>query len=512
MKTTRLDTSPQAAATVFPKCAGRLRAAREPQRRRQNPLPCLLALIVLWPLAAALGVEGPPVPGGGGFTNILLNSWSFTDTTNWLSDRGYAPLSFTNLNVSDLGAGTALVLDSPDAAWLQYNVVENDSHTNLTVDQGSVMFWFAPDWAGTNEGGTGPGQWGRLIEVGSYTADARFGWWSLYADPDGVNLYFAAQTNDGSQAIYLSAPIDWTTNRWHLLALTYCATNSALYVDGELATNGLPVTYWPGPDVLANGFWIGSDSNGVAQARGMFDSLKTYANVLDPDFIADTFDYDSFPYYMNPMNIGNLSPAPSGPQMTPYFAAITGSGYLSANVSAVGNCTTNSNVWITNIVATVITNVVPTNGTVNLAFTIWGGSNSLPYDVFATSALRYPITNAVWAWMGQGYSCYRYTLTNLPMTGAWLILGTPQDTDGDGLTDAYELLISHTDPQKADTSGDGMLDGWKVLWGLDLLANNPAQPSKRANFTYYLEGWLDTVSGVRGETVGADIEGNVTGN
>ena len=42
--------------------------------------------------------------------------------------------------------------------------------------------------------------------------------------------------------------------------------------------------------------------------------------------------------------------------------------------------------------------------------------------------------------------------------------------------------------------------------------NNPAQTAQRANFNYYLEGWLSTVSGVRGETVGTDAEGNVTGN
>ena len=57
-----------------------------------------------------------------------------------------------------------------------------------------------------------------------------------------------------------------------------------------------------------------------------------------------------------------------------------------------------------------------------------------------------------------------------------------------------------------------MLDGWKVLWGLDPLLNNPAQSGLRCNFTYYLEGWLSGVSGVRAETVGSDAEGNVTGN
>lgn len=416
-------------------------------------------------------------------------------------------MSFTNLSSSALGNGPAVVVDSAGPAWLQYNVIENDGTTNLTVDQGSVMFWFAPYWAGTNEGGTGPGQWSRLIEVGSYTTNASYGWWSLYTDPDGVNVYFSAQTNDGSQGNYLSAPIDWATNRWHLLALTYSATNCTLYVDGELVTNGLPVTYWPGPDVLANGFYIGSASDGTAQAHGMMDSLTTYAGPLDAGTIHDTFWFGLVPYDFNPYNSANFSSAPYTPASTPTFVAITGSGYLLTVATNLSGCVTSSNVWLTNVVAT-----VATNGTLNLAFTIAGGSNSLAYDVFATPALQIPITNAQWAWMGQGYQCSRYTLTNLPGSTAYLILGTPLDSDGDGVTDAYEMLVSHTDPHKADTSGDGMLDGWKVYWGLNPLVNNPAQTGQRANFNYYLEGWLSTVSGVRGETVGADAEGNVTGN
>src|SRR4029077_3625161 len=91
-------------------------------------------------------------------------------------------------------------------------------------------------------------------------------------------------------------------------------------------------------------------------------------------------------------------------------------------------------------------------------------------------------TNYQWAWMGQGYSCNRYTLTNLPSGSAYLILGTPQDSDADGLRDAYELLVSHTDPHKSDTIGDGMLDGWKVVWGLNPLLNNTAQTAERSNY------------------------------
>ena len=319
-----------------------------------------------------------------------------------------------------------------------------------------------------------------------------------------MNLYFSAQGSDGSQTNYLSVPIDWTTNRWHLIALTYSATNSALYLDGALATNGIPVTCLPGSNALANGFCIGSTSNGTAQAHGMFDSLATYANPIDAGTVDDTYWY-SFPaYYLNPFNEANISSAPSSPQGTPYFAAITGSGYMQ-NLGTVTNCQSSSAVWITNMVATVLTN----SETVNLAFTIAGGSNGLPYDVFATAALAMPITNAQWAWMGQGYSCTRYLLTNLPPRSAMIILGTALDSDQDGLTDAYELLVSHTNPHLADTSGDGMMDGWKVLWGLNPQVNNILQAAERANYTYDPAGWLKQVTGQRGETVGPDAEGNV---
>ena len=482
------------------------------RRRKQGPqswapVQWILLLTLLCPLAGAPGA-GIPDPGDPGPTNILLSAWYFTDTTNWVSDKGYSPVSFTNLNVSDLGAGTALVVDSPDPAWLQYNVIENDGTTNLTVSEGILMFWFAPNWAGTNVGGTGPGEWSRLIEVGSYTEDASYGWWSVYLDPAGANLNFSAQGNDGSQTNYLSVPIAWTTNMWHLLAITYStATNCALYIDGEWVTNGPPITCVPGPDVLANGFYIGSASNGTAQAHGIFDSLETYANPLDAGTIASTFGYESCPYYMNPMNVANLASAPSSPQITPAFVAITGSGYLTS-LGTVANCVTSSVVWMTNVVATLLT-----NGTVSLAFTISGGSNGYPYDVFATSGLvGNSITNAQFGWMGQGYQCTRYLLTNLPATSALLILGTPQDTDQDGLTDAYELLVSHTDPSKPDSSGDGMLDGWKVLWGLNPSAINTLQTTQRANYTYDPAGWLNQVAGWRGETLVPDAEGNVKQN
>jgi hypothetical protein len=164
-----------------------------------------------------------------------------------------------------------------------------------------------------------------------------------------------------------------------------------------------------------------------------------------------------------------------------------------------------SNVWFTNVVA-----FVAANGTMNLTFTIAGGSNDVAYDVFANSILPpagsrdYP-----WAWMGRGYHCNTYTLTNLPTYSAFLILGQPTDSDRDGLTDAYEQLVSQTNPANADTDGDGMMDGWEVIQGLDALADDSALTGWRSNFNYDSGGWLTELFGIREKTIGLDAEGNV---
>jgi hypothetical protein len=146
--------------------------------------------------------ELPGLPGGGdgGNTNdVLLDSWSFADTNYWTSDLGYYPRSFTNLAVGANGPGNALLIDSTNQAWLQFNVYETSGATNLNVvSNGSLMFWYAPNWASTsntNESGTGPGVWSRLIETG--TTNGSLGWWSLYMDSGGNNLYFSAQDGSG---------------------------------------------------------------------------------------------------------------------------------------------------------------------------------------------------------------------------------------------------------------------------------------------------------------------------
>jgi hypothetical protein len=424
----------------------------------------------------------PGFPSGDGPTNTPLDSWSFYEHTNWTSDYGYSPVSFTNLNFAQLGNGMSLVVDTNVPAWLQYNVYESDGTTNLTVAQGTVTFWFAPNWNSTNQGGLGPQEWGRLFEVGSYTTNSSYGLWSIYVDPAGANLYFSTQTNDLSSNVWtwLSAPISWTTNYFHFIALTYSATNTVLYLDGVLATNGPPVTVYPGSDVLTNGFYIGSDSNGVYQAHGLFNTVATYSYALNSNDVAGIYSWDHQIYEISPWNIpfmDSVSSATSSPSYLPTYDAIAGQGNLQW-VTNASSCVTTTNiyqVWITNVVTT--TSGSGTNITMNITFTIEGGADGVPFDVFANSVLGFGNSSFPWAWEGQGYHCNTYKLTGLPNAACFLILGTPLDSDGDGLTDAYEKLKSHTDPNNPDTDGDGISDSDEVLNHTDPLTANGAIPA-----------------------------------
>jgi hypothetical protein len=460
--------------------------------RTVDPLRLIGLLALLYIFARQASAQ--PVPPGSDtnyYYGTPLQSFSFSDTNYWTSDFGVYPNSFYNLASSPLGDGTALVVDSGDPALLQYNVTEETGTNNLSVGpSGSVFLWFAPtSWSGTNHGGTGPGVWGRLLEVGDESSG--YGRWSLYVDPDGVNLYFTVQTNGGPAVTYLSAPIEWWTNRWHSIALTYTPTNSILYLDGYAATNGPGITNFPGSEVTANGLFIGSDNNGNNQAHGMFDDITTYDYPLSANTVAVADLTGEMYLLLNPRNPANWAgSAPSAPSSNPNYNVITGAGYLHY-LGASDSCVTSSNVWMTNV------NASATSQPMTFNFTIAGGTYGLMYDIFATPALTLPITNGLWSWMGQGGTCSRYSIPNLPTLGSVLfILGTSLDSDGDGLTDAYELLVSHSNPNVVDTDGNGMPDGWQVL-NFGKIGNNPTGDPDQdglTNLKEYLYGTNPNVS------------------
>ena len=273
-------------------------------------------------------------PGANGApTNTPLASWSFYDQTNWTSDQGYLPIAFTNINYSGLGDGKSLVVDTNLPAWLNFNIIEpSTGATNLILNgSGSISFWYAPNWSSASGG---PGQWAELIEIGEWTTNSSYGYWGLSVDPAGSNLWFVAQ--DGAGGTYgLSAPISWTTNYFHFVAITYSSTNVSIYLDGQLMTNdGGGLNIWPGQTAVSGGVFFGSDTNGLLQAVGLFNTVETYSYPLASDDVQAIFNWNYGFYMMSPWNsaMWNIVSAPSNPStnmVTP--DVITGAGYLQAN-------------------------------------------------------------------------------------------------------------------------------------------------------------------------------------
>jgi hypothetical protein len=460
-------------------------------------LAALGALLLVLASGLRALADVPVNPGG---TGPELDFWSFGDTNTWHSDFGFAPLSFTNIWASPLGLGNSMVLDSTNAAWLRYNVTESNGTNNLAVKQGTVMFWFAPNWAGTNEGGNGPGRWGRLIETGAYTTNAAYGWWSLYFDDVGCGLYFSGQTNNGSGATYLAAQVSLSSNYWHHFALTYCSTGSALYLDGSLLTNGSSVTYWPGLSVLTNGFWLGSDSNGVAQAHGKISGVSTYNYVLDPGTISGDYSLNSV-FYWNSLFMLAPPPSPGTNAVEGGFGVFTGTGFLQPLVTNLTGCAVSNRFWFKDVSA------VQSGTNMTLTFTMAGGFDGVStntgapqnvFDVFATDTLPGgALTNGQWSLMGRTYRCATCQLT-VSSRRIYLVASTIEDSDRDGLTDAYEVLVSKTDPTKADTNNDGIPDAWAVLEGLNPilsgLAGQDPDYDGLTNLREYLWGTRPTVS------------------
>jgi hypothetical protein len=195
---------------------------------------------------------------------------------------------------------------------LRYREIESNGRPNINCRNGTVRFWFKPNWSSTNAGGAGPGaSFARLIELGGWTADASRGHWQVqFNGPGATNLSVFSQSNGVSQA-YWAVPCGFTAGRWYQFALAYSPSNVALYMNGQLMTNsametgddrpavaatgerintaGGGIYNYPPPDVRALGFGLGNAADGGEQANAQFEELETFNYPLTPQQIARDF-------------------------------------------------------------------------------------------------------------------------------------------------------------------------------------------------------------------------------
>lgn len=318
---------------------------------------------------------------------------------------------------------------------------------NLGHRQGCVRFWFAPSWSS----GTGPGQVARLAEW-IVTDGTEVGTlWALSVNEAGTVISLGSQ---GAEV--LRAEINWSAGGWHQVALSYSEHGTEIVVDGALVATGAGLL---AVEPKISGLVIGSDWQGMSVAGGTFDEVLCFAEPMSAEDVA--FNYRAL------SRTAAMGPVTKEEQAATFFRQkmATFEGIVAYRWSTNNPCPTNGPLHLTNMVC-----VLESNDMVTVEIDVAGPdwTNGLPYDVFSTTNLAgATTTNGAWWWVTNTFSCSTVVLSNQSWLPTLYILGTPQDDDGDGLTSAFENLVTRTDPMDADTDNDSIPDGWEWRHGLN---------------------------------------------
>ncbi len=330
--------------------------------------------------------------------------------------------------------------------------------TNVSCNQGTIRFWFKPAWSsGATDKGAGAGTVATLLELDAIGKNESANAWSLQVSPDGNTLSLVAQSDSNPTVLY-ETQISWSANQSHLVWLNYGPKETTLFIDGQIVAQGIGTPTVP-PEMAA--LVVGSSLVGRSVAGGDFDELACYdapatrhgertAQTLDVSFY---WNYCADYAALGPISAEEiaarekrLAENKNNPAFAQRSSAMMGgmAARNSCGPLAAGACVTNGSVFMTNVWAD-----LETNGTMTVTFDLVGGTNAtgLFYDIFTTTNLADGNAAALsWTWLGRGPTCQTYQFTNQPLAAAFYLVGTPQDTDGDGMSDAFERLVSRTDP------------------------------------------------------------------
>lgn len=147
---------------------------------------------------------------------------------------------------------------------------------NFDPERGAIRIWYQPGWSGASTGqGRGPGELARLLTLVTTNGTASAEWWSLVVTPDGNELHLVCET-DNALSSCLSASVNWQSGSWHMLAVGYTPTNSALIVDGQVVATGNGLASLPQEAMPYTSLVVGSDLAGRNTAKGQMEQLSTF--------------------------------------------------------------------------------------------------------------------------------------------------------------------------------------------------------------------------------------------
>jgi hypothetical protein len=426
---------------------------------------------------------GPPYPETG-----VLASFHF-DNPNQFTNTS---LVIQNVALVESWSGYALSMEGDAPKLFFIPAVEQNGKRNFNPTNGTLRLWAANSWSSLAAGGTGPGGPARLFEVGTLAGQQSLTTGALQFSPTGDAISFVT----GSQAEcveVLTAQIQWEAGTWHQIALSYSPQGSWLFLEGQLAAAGPPLALAPPQNVAGTfGLAIGSDLQGNP-AQAEFDELTFFARLQAGDALAWNYTCFAGTAALGPITLEEEA------VWLARAAGMNGAGRTGAQMLMSTNIQpppwkfgTNTIPPPTNFFTLAGLKLTPpaVDGS-NVTMTVVEGTNGVLYDLFScTNFVGDSMTNSTWVWLGQVTNGQTFTLTNQPWPDGFYVLGTPLDTDLDELTDAYELLVSKTDPNNADTDGDGIPDGWCMRYGLDPLGHVGSLPCAAGDGMTNLQKYL----------------------
>jgi hypothetical protein len=331
---------------------------------------------------------------------------------------------------------------------------------------GAVRLWYRPGFSS----GSRPGNTARLLTLASGSGGASVVWWSLVVSPDGSTVSLACQ-NGNDLVPCLSAPVSFQAGNWYLIAAGYGQTNSAIFINDAMVASGGGLPAIPAQVVPSTSLIVGSDVLGQEVAAAQIDELSVFSGsrwfrrMTGSPFGLDTQSsiVDYYNAYSPTAALGPITPEEAAatqaqrvssrsmrlasPSQSALGAGRAGGAFGGAFTPMDARSYTDSDLWLE------ITGLTNTTGYFVVHPPAGEAANGV-YDLFMTTNLSSSVpglnlTN--WLWLlrtDPGET--NLTVPDLPQDEAFFMLGRTNDTDGDGMSDAYEHLVSHTDQNVPD--------------------------------------------------------------
>ena len=219
-------------------------------------------------LLAKARSPGPPWPGSPTTVHLSFDQPRLMPT-NQVPDPSIWAESWSGWCLDRTGP-------APLTPWVMPMVATN-GRPIIDGARGAVRLWYRPAWNGASTGlGAGPGSPATLLAMVTTNGNTSAPWWELVITSDGNNVQLICPES-GTPAVCLSAPVAFQAGTWIMFTVCYTETNSAIFVNDQLAVSGAGLPSLP--DLLApfTSLTIGSAFDGQSPAAGQIDELAAFS-------------------------------------------------------------------------------------------------------------------------------------------------------------------------------------------------------------------------------------------